>query len=144
MGTMGVQIATLSGYRVIATCSEHNFDLVKSYGAEAVFNYKDPKAVDEIKKYTNNDLKLVWDTIALPASAEFCGKVIAQGGHYGNILSQPLPRSLRRQTDILRWAIRPLGEPFEKGGNKIQRRDRVAPDYEFIQKFMLEGERLAC
>lgn len=36
VGMFAVQLAKLAGYKVIATASEKNFDLVKSYGADEV------------------------------------------------------------------------------------------------------------
>lgn len=140
MGTMGIQFAKLSGYRVITTCSPHNFDLVKSYGAEAAFNYKDPGAVEQIKKYAGNNLKLVWDTISLKSSAEFCSKVIAPGGHYGKILGVELPdRTDVKQTFSLGYTS--PGEPFEKLGREFGA-EETRRDYEFIQKWMAVGEQL--
>jgi NADPH:quinone reductase-like Zn-dependent oxidoreductase len=140
MGTMGIQLAKLSGYRVIATCSPHNFDLVKSYGAEAAFNYKDPEAVEQIKKYADNNLKFVWDTISLKPSAAFCSKVIASGGHYGQILPVDLPnRKDVKQTYSLGYTS--VGVPFEMLGRQFGA-EETQRDYEFIQKWMSLGEQL--
>ena len=85
-GTLAIQFAKLSGYTVITTCSPHNFDLVKSLGADVVYDYKDPNAADEIRKYTENNLKLVLDTIALDSSAKFCDNALStEGGEYSAI-----------------------------------------------------------
>jgi NADPH:quinone reductase-like Zn-dependent oxidoreductase len=140
MGTMGIQMAKLSGYRVITTCSPHNFDLVKGYGAEAAFSYKDAGAVEDIKKYTGNKLKLVWDTIALESSAAFCAKVLAKNGSYGTILNTPLPdRPDVKFTYSLGYTS--VGEVFTKGGTTWPE-DRVKRDYKFIQPWMSVGEKL--
>ena len=140
MGTMGIRFGHLAGYRVITTCSPNNFDLVKSYGAEAAFNYKDSDAVEQIKKYTNNDLKLAWDTISLKPTAEFCAKVLAKGGHYGAILGIGLPdRPDVKQTASLGYTS--AGEPFEMRGKEYGA-EETKRDYEFIQKFMPIGEQL--
>lgn len=40
IGATAIQFSRLSGYRVISTSSSANFDLVKSFGAEAVFDHK--------------------------------------------------------------------------------------------------------
>lgn len=51
VGLFLIQFAKLAGYRVIATASERNFDLVKSYGSDAAISYADiPAAVAEIQK----------------------------------------------------------------------------------------------
>ncbi|KAM0549491.1 hypothetical protein ACHAPJ_009307 [Fusarium lateritium] len=48
VGSNAIQLAKAAGFRVIATCSPHNFDHVKSLGAEVVFDYNDPSAIDQI------------------------------------------------------------------------------------------------
>lgn len=140
MGTMGVQLAALSGYDVIATCSPRNFDMVKSFGATEVYDYKDPESIEKIKKYTNNNLKLVWDTISLESSAEFCSKVLAEGGNYGKILGVEMQgRPDVKQTFNLGYTA--IGERVEKAfGNYTK--EEAQKDYEFIQPWLVEGDRL--
>jgi NADPH:quinone reductase-like Zn-dependent oxidoreductase len=139
-GTIGIQFATLSGYRVITTCSSRNFDLVKGLGAEAAFDYNDPAVVEQIQKHTDNNLKLVWDTICLKSTVEICAKVLAHGGHYGKILNTDLPgRPDVTQTHTLGYTS--AGEPFEKMGKEFGA-EETQKDYEFMHKFMLLGEKL--
>ncbi|KAG7571181.1 hypothetical protein FFLO_00854 [Filobasidium floriforme] len=65
VGMFAVQLAKLAGYKVIATASPKNFDLVKSYGADEVVDYKDADhASSEIKRITNNTLSIGLDTIS--------------------------------------------------------------------------------
>ncbi|KAJ5584599.1 Polyketide synthase enoylreductase [Penicillium hispanicum] len=86
-GTLVIQFAKLSGYTVYTTCSPHNFDLVRGLGADVVFDYKDPQSASEIRKATNDNLKLVLDCISRPSSTEFCDNAIStEGGEY-SILS---------------------------------------------------------
>ena len=47
-----IKLASLLGYRVVATASPHNFELVKSLGALAVFDYKDPHVSTKIQEWT--------------------------------------------------------------------------------------------
>ncbi|KAK3720779.1 hypothetical protein LTR37_003442 [Vermiconidia calcicola] len=57
-GLYAIQFAKLSGFRVVTTCSPHNFDLVKSRGADEVFDYRDfQKCVQEIKASVGDDLQ---------------------------------------------------------------------------------------
>ena len=139
MGTMGVQLAKLSGYNVIATCSPRNFDLVKSMGASEVFDYKDPESIEKIKKL---NVKLAWDTISLESSAEFCAKVLAKDGAYGKILDVPMQdRPDVKQTYSLGYTS--LGERVEKPfGSYTQ--EVCERDYGFMQKWMAEGDRLVA
>jgi NADPH:quinone reductase-like Zn-dependent oxidoreductase len=48
VGSNAVQLARCAGYRVIATASPHNFDYVRSLGAEAAFDYHHRTAVEQI------------------------------------------------------------------------------------------------
>lgn len=61
MGMMGIQYARASGLTVIATASPHNFDFLKSLGADAVFDYHSPTCGTDIKEYTQGKLQYAWD-----------------------------------------------------------------------------------
>ncbi|KAI1823640.1 GroES-like protein [Xylaria intraflava] len=61
MGLYGIKYAKLSGLTVIATSSPHNFDLLKSLGADHVFDYKSPTVGADIRALTKNKLKYAWD-----------------------------------------------------------------------------------
>ncbi len=51
VGLYAIQLAKLSSLYVIATASERNFDLVRSFGADVVVNYRDPaSAVKQIRE----------------------------------------------------------------------------------------------
>ncbi|KAJ5722279.1 hypothetical protein N7488_000314 [Penicillium malachiteum] len=92
-GAMGIQLAKLSGYTPIATCSKHNFEYVTSLGASAVFDYKDPECGSKIREYTKNSLKLAWDTISEESSALICAEALSSsGGRYGSLGPSKCPR----------------------------------------------------
>ncbi|WP_150126082.1 zinc-binding alcohol dehydrogenase family protein [Brevundimonas sp. LM2] len=48
VGTNAVQLAVAAGYDVIATASPHNFALMRTLGATAVFDYRDPGVVHDV------------------------------------------------------------------------------------------------
>lgn len=74
---------TRSGLRPIVTCSPQNFDLVRSYGAEEVFDYKSPSCAADIRAYTKNSLKYVLDCISVPETMKFSYECIGRlGGRY--------------------------------------------------------------
>ncbi|KAL5342246.1 chaperonin 10-like protein [Aspergillus crustosus] len=88
-GIFGIQFAKLSGLKVIATSSPHNFEYLQSLGADAVFDYNSPTPGPEIRAYTNNTLKLAWDCTGhggktIPAALS------TEGGKYASI--QPVSR----------------------------------------------------
>lgn len=57
MGLFGIQYAKLSGFRVVTTCSPKNFDLVKSFGADDVYDYHDmDRCAKDIKQSVGDEL----------------------------------------------------------------------------------------
>ncbi|OJJ42535.1 hypothetical protein ASPZODRAFT_137171 [Penicilliopsis zonata CBS 506.65] len=117
-GSLAIQFAKLSGYKVLTTCSPHNFDLMKSLGADAVFDYRDPNAAAAIREYTNNQLKLVFDTISLDASAKFCEQAISTaGGDYTNLLMAKVDRANVNSRGTLGYTV--IGEAFTFGDKPI-------------------------
>lgn len=89
-GIFGIQFAKLSGKRVITTASPSNSDYLKSLGAEAVFDYRSPTVADEIRKYTDNNLKLAWDCTGQGAKISAKSLSSTSGGKYATII--PVPR----------------------------------------------------
>ncbi|KAG9787273.1 GroES-like protein, partial [Aureobasidium melanogenum] len=141
-GALGIQYAKLSGYTVLTTCSPHNFDYVKSLGAAEVFDYKDSEAPAKIRKYTDNQLTLAWDTISTEQSAQFCADALADNSsagviRYGSILPVKFPREGVESTSTLMYTV--FGEPFDFGPNKFP---ATPEDFEFAKKFMAITEAL--
>lgn len=111
-GSLAIQVAKLSGYQVHTTCSSHNFDFVKSLGADVVFDYRDPGAASEIRRLTDDQLKIVFDTISIESSANFCAEAIStEGGSYTCLLPITVPRSDVKSNLVLGYTA--FGEPFE-------------------------------
>lgn len=63
-GLWAVQYAKLSGLRVLATCSEKNFEAVKALGADELFDYKDEKCGEKIKGATGGKLMYAFDCVS--------------------------------------------------------------------------------
>ncbi|KAF9693378.1 hypothetical protein EKO04_008818 [Ascochyta lentis] len=49
MGSLSISYAKQAGYTVISTSSKHNFNLLRSLGADHVFDHSDPATVDAIR-----------------------------------------------------------------------------------------------
>ena len=92
-----------SGLTVLATCSPHNFDLVRSRGADHVFDYHDSVSISEIKKITDNDLAYVFDCIGEGSAPRFCYDAIGRKGGIYVTVAMPQPSS-RTDIDIKRVA----------------------------------------
>ena len=80
MGQFAIQLAALSGYKIVTTASPKNFELVKSLGASEVFDYRDPEVVSKIKSATKDSIRIAFDTISLRDSQGISAEVIAPSG----------------------------------------------------------------
>lgn len=139
-GSLAIQYAKLSGYKVLTTCSPHNNDFVKSLGADVVYNYKDPDCGQQINKETNNSLKLIWDTISLEASAKICAEAMSSdpsGCKYGSIGMVKFPREHIPNTMTLMYTI--FNETFSLFGNEFK---ASKEDFDFAKMFFEMTERL--
>ncbi|PGH17242.1 hypothetical protein AJ80_04884 [Polytolypa hystricis UAMH7299] len=80
VGTTAIQLLKLAGLRPIATCSPRNFDLVKGYGAEEVYDYRSPTCAADIKKATKSNLRYALDCITTKESIGICYAAIGRAG----------------------------------------------------------------
>lgn len=143
MGAAGIQFAKASGLTVIATASSHNFDYVKSLGADAVFDYKSPTCAADIKKFTNNRLRYAWDCTG--KGAGICAAALSdtEPGVYSSIM--PGDDELLKKTNpnvegpYLTLAYDAFGEPYYWEGKPVP----VKPDeFEFAVGFVPLAEDL--
>ncbi|KIM27856.1 hypothetical protein M408DRAFT_160105 [Serendipita vermifera MAFF 305830] len=79
-----IKLATLSGYKVVTVASKRNWDLVKSLGASAVFDYNDHEVVAHIQNWIreegNGPLTQCLDTISEHGSVKKCVAALGEGG----------------------------------------------------------------
>lgn len=116
-GTLAIQLAKLSGLRVVTTCSESNRSLMYELGAHAVFDYHDPQVGDQIREDTDDALEFALDTISTPQSAAICSAALSSsGGTYNALLDV---KSARDDVDShVSMAYDLLGEPYRMGTNE--------------------------
>lgn len=68
---------------MVTTCSPHNFDLVRSYGADLVFDYNSPACAQDIRAATQNSLRYALDPFAEARTLRLCHEAIGRtGGRY--------------------------------------------------------------
>lgn len=92
VGQWVVQFAQRSGFYVIATASEKNFDLVKALGADEVYDYHDPDVVQKIRLTTKGELKLAVDTICEGNTPKLVFDALSdEGGVVAAISPYPMP-----------------------------------------------------
>lgn len=137
-GTLAIQLAKLSGLRVVTTCSENNRSFMFELGADAVFDYHDPQVGEQIREDTDDALELVLDTISTPQSAAICSAAISSaGGSYNALLDV---RSSREDVDShVSMAYDILGEPYRMG------KQETRPDsanFEFGVKWWALAQKL--
>ena len=93
VGQAAVQLAHLSGLRVISTSSPRNFSLVKSLGADIVLPHSDPETISKIRALTGNKLKYALDTISEGSTPQQVADCIGdEGGVVSTALLYDSPR----------------------------------------------------
>ncbi|CDO68641.1 hypothetical protein BN946_scf184996.g72 [Trametes cinnabarina] len=138
VGQFAIQLAALSGYKVVATASPRNFDLIRSLGAAAVFDYADPQVVSKVKATSRDSIRLALDTISLRESQAISAEIIARGGGKVVHILQVIPDATTR-TDVERiytllyWA---LGREFSfgPGADHLVRPEDRAHMVQFLKK----------
>lgn len=81
VGGTAVQLAVVSGLRVVTTASQRNFDKVLDLGAEVVLDYhSDTLVYDALKALSGADLVGVYDAISGPESLKPIGAILDQIG----------------------------------------------------------------
>lgn len=127
----GINQHLRSGAKVIATASKHNWNLLRSLGAEEVFDYKDPECGQKIRSYTNDLLNLVLDCIAEGSSPGICEQAVSSKG--GTISCLLVANHSRKDVEA-KYTIgyTCLGEAFDYKGRHWP---AVKQDLEFSKKF---------
>ena len=137
-----------AGLDPITTCSPANFDLVKSYGASAAFAYSDPDCGAQIRTYTKNKLRHVFDCIAEGSSFQICCDALSSESadentkkpQYSGLL--PINHDTFPRKDIVArftMGYTMLGEPVVMKELKMPANER---DYEFLKGFVTMTEKL--
>jgi NADPH:quinone reductase-like Zn-dependent oxidoreductase len=107
-----IQLAKLAGYTLVTTCSPYNFDLVKSYGADAVYDYHSHSALEDIKKDYPN-IARAFDGISLKESTSFCSSVVEKSGGKVVVLLDTVKAGKRPGVEVIHILMYTLlGEPF--------------------------------
>ncbi|KAI0646318.1 GroES-like protein [Trametes meyenii] len=79
-GQYTIQLARASGFNVATTSSPRNFELLKSLGAAAVFDYHDPEIVQKVKQVTRGSIRYGLDAIGSRATQELSQLVFGPAG----------------------------------------------------------------
>lgn len=110
-GLFTIQVAKLAGMRVITTASPHSFELVKSYGADRVFDYRSATAVEDITA-AFPDISHAVDCFSEGGSSAFCARVIEnKGGKVVTLLDQGKSKTQGVEYDMV-MLYRVFGREF--------------------------------
>ncbi|OAX81731.1 hypothetical protein ACJ72_03922 [Emergomyces africanus] len=149
VGKFAIQLLTICGYKVIASCSANSVPLVKKQGAEAVFDYKKPveEQVKDVLVITKKKVHRIFDAAAsgdgfakelfkqLPAEVPklFCstnswsGITDFEGGKTKNVELGPVGRPNEEHlNNVLAEYIPVFVALFEQGGQL------VPPPYDMV------------
>lgn len=129
-----------SGYTVYATASGRNIGYLQSLGADQVFDYTMPSVGFEIRRATENNLKLIWDTISTTESAQICAEAFSSDGdgcRYASFLSNKSPRQDVTSIGTMLYTI--WGEYFKSGDVEWP---ASTEDLEWMKHFLPLSEKL--
>src|SRR6202451_1712935 len=74
------------GEIIMIDLDDNRLEVAKRFGATAVVNSADGKAMDNIMKMTNNrGVDTAIEAVGIPATFELCEKIVTAGGHIANI-----------------------------------------------------------
>lgn len=113
-GMIAIQLARLSGLKVLTTCSPSNFELMRSLGAEHVFDYHDEDgSIEQIRAAAGGQLKLTLNCFGAGDSQRFCGEALSDGGACASVAPWELPQKDKNLTSLFVQGQKVLGEPFK-------------------------------
>ncbi|EPS98830.1 hypothetical protein FOMPIDRAFT_90485 [Fomitopsis schrenkii] len=118
VGQYAIQLAHISGYRVVTTASPHNFEFVKSLGADAIYDYKDPDVVASIKQVTEDSVCHAIDTQSTKETQQLCARAMGTAGGKLILMFPPTfkAKKLRKDVQFIPTLIyTALGRPLTLG-----------------------------
>ncbi|KAL8381563.1 hypothetical protein RB595_005716 [Gaeumannomyces hyphopodioides] len=112
VGCNAIHLTTAAGYQVVTTCSPKNFELVRSLGAKAAFNYKSETAVDDVAREYRARGAVAGAMSIGEGAAEACVDVLGAcegGNRFVSMISYPNPADLNpgvpaRVLCFVRWS----------------------------------------
>ena len=108
VGQCLIQLAHASGYKIVTTASPRNFELVKSLGADEVFDYKDPQVVTKIKNATGHSITSAVDAISEADSQKISAESLSPAGGKIILVQYPKEGVTDRKNVVLQRTYRSL------------------------------------
>ncbi|GAC94107.1 potential zinc-binding dehydrogenase [Pseudozyma hubeiensis SY62] len=138
VGQWAIQIAHLSGYKVITTASPKNHDLLKQLGADDLYDYRDETIPQKIAaKYPN--LSKALDCISEHGTQQLCVKSLGPKGGDVVVLLKPDKEAIelrKGEVNIIHTLVyTALGHPFNYGRATYDE-DRVTADSNLMKEWL--------
>jgi len=135
VGHYAIQLAHLSGYKVVATASPKNHGALKGLGADIVFDYRDPDLLTKVKAVTGDTIQIALDCFSSPESQQFSVEAIGTEGGKVFVVTSPNPEAAALRSEVslqfmLLYSM--FNKPFEILGNVFP---ASQDDYDHIYKF---------
>ena len=155
VGCNAIQLAVAAGYKVISTSSPKNFELVKSLGADQVFDYKSNSVVSDMIDALKDDTLAGALSIGAGA-ADACIDILhkCKGTKFIAMATYPLPEQpperffmIRSAYAFLTWSIvawfksnlRGISKNFIFGGTLIHNGVGKAMYNDFLPQALAQG-----
>lgn len=113
---------------------------MKSLGASEVFDYKEPELGPKIRAFTQDRLKVAWDPISTPESAQICAEALSSnstGCRYASFLGNKSPRADVESVGTNLYTV--WGESFKTGQLEYP---ASREDFDWAKRFMVLAETL--
>lgn len=138
VGQWAIQIAHISGFKVITTASPKNHQLLKDLGADDVYDYRDETTPQKISsKYPN--LSKALDCISENGTQQLCVKSLGTRGGDIVVLLKPDAEAIalrKGEVNIIHTlAYTALGRPFSYG-KAVFDQERVTADSNLIKEWL--------
>ncbi|KAK4945324.1 hypothetical protein LTR10_015483 [Elasticomyces elasticus] len=143
IGSMMIQLAKLSGHRVLTVCSGASFELVRNYGADMAVDYLELSSVESLIEVCRKEKpRYTIDCISNADSARICASAMQeQGGFYisctanGPAIDNPQVKTIK----IFAFAMLGHESPFPLTGSMSS---SLREDVDFGTEFTARAETL--
>lgn len=110
-GIFMIQMAKAAGYTVVTTASPRSTDLVKSYGADAIFDYNEPNVGNAIAEQYPG-IAVAVDCFSEGQSFSICDSVLSGGGRLITLLPPAKAKSPAIKHELI-MSYTLFGRPFQ-------------------------------
>ncbi|CCL98245.1 uncharacterized protein FIBRA_00239 [Fibroporia radiculosa] len=138
VGMYAIQLAHHAGYKVATAASPKNHEICESYGADVVFDYRDPDAVTRIiKDTTKNSLRYAFDTISQVDTQKLTVQTLGSSGGEVIVILGPSSDAQKLREDVkvqFTLIYTSLGREFKLGGHYPPSPEDRSHMAQFLQK----------